>query len=320
MSELILDRHGRLQDTPAFLAPVGERERSLGRLAGFVVLVPVLAVITIALVLTVVMGVGAAILGADDGRSLMQALQTLNDSNRPGRTLLSYAYEFAAVGLGLFAAAAAIIAVAAKLYRRPMRSFITTAPRFRWRLAALGMAVAAPLIGLALLAELSWGETAIEPPILRATGVLDAAGYIAIAAVCLFLAALAEEMVFRGWLLQQTGAFTRSVPILLAVNGLLFALVHFDPDPGAFAVRATMGAGWAWIALRLGGLEFATGAHLANNLIVSVLAQPLALTPPTAAETADPRSVLVQFAVVLITVAVVELALRNKRGRFVAAD
>ena len=119
-------------------------------------------------------------------------------------------------------------------------------------------------------------------------------------------------MFFRGWMLQQTSAFTRSIPVLLIVNGVLFSLVHGDPDPGAFVVRAAMGIGWCWIGLRLGGLEFATGAHLANNLAVTLFIQPLTLKLPTG-EASDLRSVAVQLAIVGVTVAAVEYYVR--RGR-----
>ena len=136
---------------------------------------------------------------------------------------------------------------------------------------------AAPIVGAEILTELAMGGEQLNAPVLRASGLAEAAGYVGIAAFFLFLAAFAEEMVFRGWLLQQTSAFTRSLPILLLVNGVLFSLIHVDPDPGAFIVRAAMGMGWCWVALRMGGLEFATGAHLANNLAITVLVEPLTL-------------------------------------------
>jgi membrane protease YdiL (CAAX protease family) len=303
MSRMILDRS-------AFLDLAGERERSVPRLPGFIALCVVLATLASVVVVTAILIVAGVVLGAE-GQTFTQALATLMDADRAGRSLTSYAYEFSMVGLSLFAAAVAIIGLAARFYHRPVRSFLTVAPRFRWRLVLLGIAVAAPIIGLAILAELAFSGTPMEPPILRAQGLADGATYIAIAVVFLFLAALAEEMIFRGWLLQQTGALTRNLFVILAVNGVLFSLIHLDPDPGAFVVRAVMGAGWAWIALRLGGVEFGTGAHLANNLAVTLFVQPLTLTPPTG-EATDYRSVLVQLAIVLVTIAVVEKVKRNK--------
>jgi membrane protease YdiL (CAAX protease family) len=310
MDRLILDRRGPLLETPPFLALAGERERSLARLPGFIALCVVLATLGSVAVVVVILIIAGVLMGAD-GQSFTEALATLMDADRAGRSLASYAYEFSMVGLSLFAAAIAIIGLASRFYQRPMRSFLTVAPRFRWRLMLLGIAVATPIIALAVFAELAFSGVPLEPPILRAQSLADGATYVAIAVVFLFLAALAEEMIFRGWLLQQTGALTRNLFVILAVNGVLFSLIHLDPDPGAFVVRAVMGAGWAWIALRLGGVEFGTGAHLANNMAVTLFVQPLTLTPPTG-EATDYRSVLVQLAIVAVTIAVVERIKRNK--------
>lgn len=309
MTDMILDRQGRMQDTPSFLAPVTGRERHLGRLLLLVVLGGLFSIVTSVIAVMLVSLVGANI----TGQSLGEAMKALVEGGAADRSLISYAFEFSAIGLSLFAMAASFLAVAGWLYKRPVKSFVTAAPRFRWGLVAIGFAVAAPLVGLAIAAEVAIGDTAIAPPILRATDWSEAAGYIGVAVVFLFLAALAEEMFFRGWLLQQTSAFTRSIPILLIVNGVLFSLVHGDPDPGAFVVRAAMGMGWCWIGLRLGGLEFATGAHLANNLAVTLFIQPLTLKLPTG-EASDLRSVLVQLAIVAATVAAVEYGLRRRKA------
>ncbi len=299
---------------PAFLAPVGASERRIGRLVLFVVLAIVLALGANLAVLLAVSAVASAL----SGQPMTEMLGGLASGGPADRSLISYGYEFAVAGLSLYTTAVIWVGLAARFNKRPMRSFITAAPRFRWRMVGLGFLVAAPLVALALLAEMAMTGTPFDPPVLKAASLGEAVGYAAIAAVCLFLAALAEEMIFRGWLLQQTAAFTRSIAVLVIVNGAIFSLAHFDPDPGAFAVRAAMGAGWAWIALRLGGLEFAAGAHLANNLAISLLAQPLTLAPPSG-EAADPGSVLLQLGVVAATVAAVEIGINlNKRGRIAA--
>jgi membrane protease YdiL (CAAX protease family) len=95
------------------------------------------------------------------------------------------------------------------------------------------------------------------------------------------VAAAAEEVVFRGWLLKQMGAFTRNPALLIAINGLLFSAIHFDPNLDAFLVRLAMGVGLAWMTLRLGGIEFAIGAHAANNIVILLFIQPMSLKPDT---------------------------------------
>ena len=47
-------------------------------------------------------------------------------------------------------------------------------------------------------------------------------------------------------------------------------------------MRLAMGMGLAWMTLRLGGTEFAIGAHAANNILILLFVQPMALKPDPA--------------------------------------
>lgn len=306
MSELILDRQGRLLETPDFLAPVTERERSIPRF-----LLMLLGVL-LALVASGVAAAIVVVIGVLSGVSLEQQTQIFAGAAGENRHLLSYWFDYAIAGMNLFALAIVLVALAARIYGRPMRTFITAAERFRWGQVGLGVVVALPFVAAAIVAELALGGETVHPPLLRAEGLIDALGYAAIATVFLFLAALAEEMIFRGWLQQQTRAFTRSLPIILLVNGLAFSAIHLDFEPGAFLVRVIMGMGWCWLALRLGGIEFATGAHLANNLALTLLVQPLPLKI-SSGEPSDLSGVLIQVAIVALTIGVVEYRLRRRR-------
>ncbi|MGE5565163.1 MAG: lysostaphin resistance A-like protein [Parcubacteria group bacterium] len=305
MSDLILDRRWRLRQTPDFLQPVGERERRLGRLLFFVLLGGALFVLASLVAISVVMTAMAL-----NGHSLTQAVEVMSSGKRLGPALSSYNYVLAMAGLSLFASALALLWLATRFYRRPIRSFVTAAPRFRWKLVLLGFAITLPILGIAVGLQQAFSAEALHPPVLSATGAWDLAAYVLAAVVFLFLAAMAEEMIFRGWLLQQTSAFTRSIPVLLLVNGVLFSLAHGDVDPGAFFVRALMGASWAWIALRVGGLEFGTGAHLANNLLIALFIEPVTLAAPVH-EQADIWAGLIQLAIVGASVAAVELLIRS---------
>jgi len=63
------------------------------------------------------------------------------------------------------------------------------------------------------------------------------------------------------------------------VNGLLFSAMHLpDLDPTAFVARALMGVGFCYMTLRTGGIEFSTGAHAANNILLILFVQPPPLT------------------------------------------
>ena len=305
MSELILDGRWRLRATPEFLEPVGARERNVGRLIAFVLIGGALFVLASTLAIGVAMGAMAF-----NGHSLTQAMEVMSGGKRLGAPLSSYNYVLAMAGLSLFASALTLLWLARRFYQRPIRSFITAAPRFRWSLVLTGFAITLPILGVAVGAQAAFSKEALHPPVLTAIDAGDLALYVVAAVGFLFIAALAEEMIFRGWLLQQTSAFTASIPILLLVNGVLFSLAHGDLDPGAFFVRALMGASWAWIALRVGGLEFGAGAHLANNLLIALFIEPVTLAAP-AHEKADVWSGLIQLAIVGASVAAVELLIRS---------
>src|SRR4051794_21290564 len=98
MTQLILDRFGRICSPPAFLAPVGPLERRLPRLVAF--LLSGLAascgaalLVALAIVLCV-----ALPLARHRGIALPQALQLAVDPGPGSRRLLSYWYELAVAG------------------------------------------------------------------------------------------------------------------------------------------------------------------------------------------------------------------------------
>ncbi len=138
--------------------------------------------------------------------------------------------------------------------------------------------------------------------------------YVAAAALGLFVAATAEEVVCRGVLLRVTGGFTCSLIILCLFNAIVFSAIHMDPDPVAFVARALSGLIWTWAALRLGGIEFAIGAHWAGNLAIALLGEPISTEPPPGEIL--PLSALAYEAVALIVVLfVVERIVRARRAQ-----
>lgn len=204
--------------------------------------------------------------------------------DQPGRATtegLASLFVLAVLAGANGAAAVAFVAVGAGISHRSIRRYVTLASAFRTRLLVAGLLlISATMIGLILLA-MALGVEAPQPPVLTlASTAVGRSTYAGFAIVLLIIAAAAEELVFRGWLLKHLGAYVRHPAVLMLVNGLLFAAIHFDPAPDAFLVRAAMGAGLTWMTLRTGGIEMAIGAHAANNIVVLLLLQPLSLTPP----------------------------------------
>jgi hypothetical protein len=175
--------------------------------------------------------------------------------------------------------AATFLGIAALISGRRIMRYITLAPRYRWRLTLLGLALSCLVIGpVVAVGQLTDPHAQAAPIVALATTLPERVLY-GLACLLLIPAAAAEEVVFRGWLLRQSAALSKNPIFLMALNGILFSAVHgeFAPDP--FLTRALMGAGFVYMTLRLKGVEFSVGAHAANNILIVLFIQPLTLTP-----------------------------------------
>ena len=89
--------------------------------------------------------------------------------------------------------------------------------------------------------------------------------------------AAAEEVFFRGYLVQGASLISSNFVFLAVASGVLFMLPHLaNPgmDSGFLLVALYhfgFGAFLAWISLRDGTLELAIGAHTANNLFGAIV-------------------------------------------------
>jgi membrane protease YdiL (CAAX protease family) len=127
------------------------------------------------------------------------------------------------------------------------------------------------LIGIAAVALLNPGvvEWTFNP-----AGALP---YVLVALLLIPVQTTAEELFFRGWLLQWSDSGRRRRSTLAAINGVLFALPHLaNPEvAGEDLVRIVgyiaIGYVWAWVTLRDRTLELAIGAHAANNISAALL-------------------------------------------------
>ncbi len=171
--------------------------------------------------------------------------------------------------------ALAILAAASMIYLRPLADFLWPGRRFNagdLGVGFLAMAcVSVILFPFYLMMGAQWTPPLLSPTYADWTRPV----FVVASIVGLLGAAAAEEVVCRGVLLRLTTQLTRHPVVLCLINGLLFSALHLDPDPVAYVARALSGAIWTWAAIRLGGLEFAIGAHLANNLMICLFWQPL---------------------------------------------
>jgi uncharacterized protein len=109
----------------------------------------------------------------------------------------------------------------------------------------------------------------------------QAATFIPFAIVTILLIPVqttAEEVFFRGWLMQWFSQRFSSIWILAALSGIAFALPHMaNPEALnqpvlAFITYASVGFVWGWVTVRDRSLEIAIGAHAAHNLFLSLIA------------------------------------------------
>lgn len=86
-----------------------------------------------------------------------------------------------------------------------------------------------------------------------------------------------EEYLFRGYLQQQIGNYTKNKWLALITSGVLFGLVHSaNPEVSEIGFKMMffyIGTGFllSYITLLDQGLELAIGYHFANNLIACLL-------------------------------------------------
>jgi membrane protease YdiL (CAAX protease family) len=202
----------------------------------------------------------------------------------------------------------AVALVVALWHRRPVRSVVTGAARIAWGRIALAFAASAALFGT--MTAVGGGDDA-HPA--------TAAALLRVLLLVLVLTpiqAASEELLFRGYVMQATAAFTRSRTIIIVFNGVLFAALH-GANPAAMANPLALGgyfisgAGLALVALRDDGLELPIGGHVANNLLSFLV---LAATQQLLESEAEDYSPLMHYVSSLAPVALL-LALARLRPR-----
>ena len=160
------------------------------------------------------------------------------------------------------------------VHGRPFRSLITPAKQINWRRLGQGFGLWLLLVALASVVEYL-----LNPEIY--TVVFNARRFFPFALVVLLLTPMqttAEELLFRGYLLQATGHLARNFWVLALVNGILFMVPHLgNPELAASAILLplfylSIGAFFAFITLRDNSAELAIGAHAANNLYSALFA------------------------------------------------
>jgi membrane protease YdiL (CAAX protease family) len=313
MSDLSTDRAGRLIAWPIFFPLPTDETRSLWRaLLAFALL------LAFGFGLTIVAGfvapfVAIAFVRLGGGQvtygDVMAWMSTLGSIST--RDLREELMLLAVLG-AIFTAWTTALLVALKVTHphQLVKRWITSAHKFRWRLFFAGGGLFAIIMAAALaLTEITSPGT-LKAPIFDVSQALQMRiAYGLVLLLVLPVAAAFEEILCRGWMMQQTAAWTRNIVAILLINAVIFSALHLDPDPGRNLSRAAVGLAFGWGALRLGGLEFSIGAHTVNNLMIALFASTLGKATEVA-QASQLGDVITDLCTTAAMIAAIELAAR----------
>lgn len=176
----------------------------------------------------------------------------------------------------LLASFGAILGLAAALRLLHRRRLVTLIGPGGLRPRSFGVAVSvvAAVASLTLLPDLILASPVTSQPL--ATWL----PWVAPALAALFVQTATEELVFRGYLMQQLAARFRARLIWLGLPALLFGLLHWNPDefgPHAWlivAVAFVIGLVLGDVTAREGNLSAAMGLHFGNNVFTILVIGP----------------------------------------------
>ena len=160
------------------------------------------------------------------------------------------------------------------IHARPLRTLITGEPRIRWGRIFLGAGIWA-----AIAALISTVEALLYPG--RYVLTFEPVTLLVFAIFALIIVPIqtsAEEVFFRGYLLQWMGLRLKNKWLLAFLNGVLFFLPH-TANPEMAVDSLLVGLGYfvigfvfALITIQDNGMELALGMHAANNLFAALFA------------------------------------------------
>ena len=165
--------------------------------------------------------------------------------------------------LGLATMIAVVWAYYRFIHRRRMEWMWSVSPGVRWRYGILCVGVALIVVGA--VAGYNW---------VTGPGWAPADNwrwYLMTICISVPFQALAEEVVFRGYLMQLFGSIIRNVWFPIVGTALIFAILHGYQNPWLFGSRFLFGVIAGILVWRTGGLEAAVAIHIVNNLLVYML-------------------------------------------------
>jgi len=209
----------------------------------------------------VVLARDGALAFAGIGREDLGALSGAGRTMAPEGVVL-FLLTFVGVWLGLWIALRLV-------HRRPFDTLFRPGRRLHGRNLRRGVVLALAFYGVSMVAYLA----VLGPP--ERTGVALPVWVLWIVPVVLgvVVQATSEELLFRGYILQQFAVWSRHPIVWAVIPALAFAALHHDPDmePGMrwrmlvhILIFGLIAAALVW---RTGGLGAAVGLHVTNNIL-----------------------------------------------------
>jgi len=149
------------------------------------------------------------------------------------------------------------------LNRRRMAWMWSVSPGVRWRYGFLCFVTALVIVGAVAVYHWIAGGEWNPPP--------GWGWYALVIVVTTPFQALAEEVMFRGYLMQAFGAVVRNVWFPIVCTAVVFALFHGVQNPWLFSSRLVFGILAGILVWKTGGLEAGIAIHVANNLCAFAL-------------------------------------------------
>jgi membrane protease YdiL (CAAX protease family) len=244
------------------------------------------------------LGIMVVLLLGDDDPSTNVDLNTLQFEG------VSSLWPYLGINFTLLAMLLGVFVTVRFLHQRYFTSLITPLMDIDWKLMLAGFSVFFGLIALSTLLEALFNPAAYQMTFDAQQFLI----FLPIALVITPLQAAAEELLFRGYLMQWLGLWGRGVVIPVLGSALLFMAAHLaNPEVGADAyliplLYLLMGLFLALITVKSNSLELAIGVHAANNLFAVLIMNyaDSALPAPSlfTASEIDPVASLVSFVVV----------------------
>jgi uncharacterized protein len=223
------------------------------------------------------------------------------DVTRTGFTGIPLLLEFVVTMSSFIPFIAATLLAVRFIHERPLRTLITGEPGIRWKRIFVGAGV-----WFCIAASIAIIESLLYPGRYVLTFQPLALLVFAILALVLIpIQTSAEEVFFRGYLLQWMGLRLKNKWVLAFLNGALFFLPH-AANPEMAVDSLLVGLGYfvigfffTLITVQDNGLELALGMHAANNLFAALFANYTVTALPSPAlftiQTLDPVYSLVSL-------------------------